>query len=255
MRSTLHPCYYRRFRRPTAVAYIVFCFVFARGACCSNVLFKVVTSKCTEDIAWLRAAFPDDLTVCAKRECLVQNGDGLPIDETCSIEKNAGLETAAYLNYIKSRLESQDSLPFEVAFVHGHETAWHHRYKGPLVDAIRRTNATRAGGYVSLNARFLGPLPPAHLREIEGMWTRIIAPYMGPWPCAGGLYPPCCAQFRVTRERILAVPRAAWARWLDYSLEGPVQAKQFEFVWHVLFGQPCVMGVTDEDEYLRNNFW
>lgn len=235
------------------------CFVLVRdasGECDprNDAPLKVVTSKCTEDIGWLRTAFPNDLTVCAKRECLAQYGDNMPIDEACSIEKNAGLETSAYLKYIKSRLESDEPLPCEIAFVHGHETAWHHRYKGPLVDAIRRANATRAGGYVSLNARFLGPLPPAHLREIEDMWIRVIAPYMGSWPCSGGLYPACCAQFRVTRERILAVPRAAWGRWLDYSLEGPAQAKQFEFVWHVLLGQPCVMGVTDEDEYIYNHF-
>lgn len=225
------------------------------GATCTHpgdVPLRVVTSKCKEDVRWLKTEFPgDQLVVCAKQECGLDDD----ADAGCSMTANAGLETAPFIKYITSRLDSGERLACELAFVHGHETAWHHRYQGPLTQAIRRSNATRSGdGYVSLNARFLGPLPPAHLREIADMWERIVAPYMGAWPCANGLFPPCCAQFRVTRERILAVPRAAWTRWLDYSLEGPAQAKQFEFLWHIIFGQPCMMPVTSEEEYIAIHF-
>ena len=235
---------------------LIGCEVRLGGATCTHpddVPLRVVTSACREDIRWLKADFPGDrLVVCAKRDCGRHDDDA---DAGCSMTANAGLETAPFIKYIASRLASGERLACELAFVHGHETAWHHRYRGSLTQAIRRSNATWSGdGYVSLNARFLGPLPPAHLSEIADMWTRVVAPYMGPWPCADGLFPPCCAQFRVTRERILAVPRAAWTRWLDYSLEGPAQAKQFEFIWHVLFGQQCVMPVTSEDEYVAKHF-
>jgi hypothetical protein len=245
----------RSFTTRTLCAFIATsCWVVVGAACAlpGDVPLRVVTSACKEDVRWLQHEFPGDQTVvCAKRDCGRREEDD---DAACSLPLNAGLETASYIKYITSRIDSGERLACETAFVHGHETAWHHRYGGSLAQAIRHSNATRSGGYVSLNARFLGPLPPAHLSEIADLWTRVVAPYMGPWPCASGLFPPCCAQFRVTRERILAVPPAAWPHWLAYSLEGQAQAKQFEFLWHVIFGQPCIMPVTNESEYISIHF-
>ena len=210
---------------------------------------SVVASQCREDVDWIFEPFPD-AAVCAKRSCV---SDVSRRDDTCSIDANVGLETVPYMRYIHV---NRDRLPDSVAFLHGHRVAWHHAQKR-LVPLDRMIRAARVDltGYVSLNARFLGPLPPAHLSEISAVWDSVVAPYKGPFPCAAGLFPPCCAQFIVSRQRVLdAAPAEAWSAWADYASESPVHAKHFEFIWHVLFGQPCVMPITDEGTYMETMF-
>jgi cephalosporin hydroxylase len=209
---------------------------------------EVVASVCHEDVTWLRKEFPD-LVVCAKRACLNHEKE---IDESCSLDVNKGHEVSSFVKYIISRY---DNLPDSVAFVHGHESAWHQPPN--FADTIRRAK-TNITGYVSLNARFLGALQPQHLVDVKEMWANLMAKHLGPFPCTDNVYPPCCAQFAVTRERIRAVPLALWEDILEFSIgrgwDRSQELRRIEFVWHMLFGQPCIMPTRDEKTYVETFF-
>lgn len=55
---------------------------------------------------------------------------------------------------------------------------------------------------------------------------------------------PCCAQFAVTREQILARPLSqylAFHRWLlETELDDDTSGRVFEYLWHIIFGQDPV---------------
>ena len=134
---------------------------------CDLESLQVVTSKCHESTEWLHGSFKD-VTVCSKRSCLKDLGEAR--DDTCSIDTNTGLETAVFIKYI---IENYARLPETIAFVHGHETSWH-QVQNTSLPRLIKTAKTNVTGYVSLNAKFIGALPPLHLSEIHTMWNSVV---------------------------------------------------------------------------------
>lgn len=54
----------------------------------------------------------------------------------------------------------------------------------------------------------------------------------------------CCAQFAVSRERVLERPLADYERYLRWvvetELEDEVSGRVMEYLWHVIFGRRAV---------------
>jgi hypothetical protein len=119
-----------------------------------------------------------------------------------------------------------DALPDRVAFVHGHERAWHQRHERGMLEVIAR--ASPDYDYVPLNNlyRMLSPL------NIFTDSARAHAIPIG-------------AQFVVTRNAIQRTSLADWTRILDSLLQPVLHPLQdfnkglsFEALSHTLFGAP-----------------
>ena len=168
-----------------------------------------------------------------------------------------GVSPATSLSWLRrvALLLSRRCFALGLAFVHGHQSAWHQPPN--FADYIRRAN-TSITGFVSLNARFLGPLQPQHLVDVRETWQDLLEKYLGPFPCPNNVFPPCCAQFAVSRERIRAHPLAMWEELLEFSVgrgwDRTQEMRRIEFLWHILFGQPCFMPITDEKLYVETYF-
>jgi hypothetical protein len=162
-----------------------------------------------------------------------------------------------YIHYI---IENYDNLPSIIAFMHAHRdgypVAWH-------TDSPNHSNVwslqnlqldyVKEQGYVNLRCiqspgcpGGLQPFrdPPGSdddpLTETEDLMHEI-------WPI---LFPneemprafsvPCCAQFAVTRERVLARPKSDYIRWRDWLVKTDLLDVKsggiMEYMWHVIFG-------------------
>jgi hypothetical protein len=101
----------------------------------------IVTAHFKEDLAWLRKS-PYPVVVCSKAGA---DKAALTPDAKCTMKFNRGREFGSYLKFI---IEYYDQLPLYVAFIHGHETAWHQQLH--IFDAIRCAKKKQFG-YISLN--------------------------------------------------------------------------------------------------------
>ena len=95
------------------------------------------------------------------------------------------------------------------------------------------------------------------------LWREILRHELGPVPKV--LHAPCCAQFLVSRERILARPKVFYERlamWLQGSPRpgGPRRAMVMEYLWHMIFGEParilpvekCALLFCDEPQVVKD---
>jgi len=214
---------------------------------------EVVAAVCREDVRWLHEAFPDHLVVCSKRPCTPEG------DASCSLDDNSGHESSSYAKYIVSRY---DRLPDSVAFVHGHENSWHQFKAVPLKTLIKHANVTEMG-FVSLNNQF-SRVVDQDIPLMEAIWDALLKPYLGAFPCRAGIVSPACAQFVVSRSRIMALPRQAYQGILEFSQgEGWKTSNRgmlhhgtllLEHMWPIVFGEPCVQPVTDAKAYMETRF-
>jgi len=85
----------------------------------------------------------------------------------------------------------------------------------------------------------------------QELWTEVLGAYMGR-ELPFRVFAPCCGQFMVSRERILAQPADLYERlleWLDVAELPPyLSGRAMEYSWHILFGEPCTMQAYHEDE-------
>lgn len=158
----------------------------------------IVAAQCTEDLSWLRREFRD-VAVCAKLECGLRGHTPLavkaglePPDARCSQESRLGFEAASFLRFLISRfgeIRDEDSL----AFLHGHQAAWHQGQSAGMPSLIRRVRKG-AGDFVNLNGLFTGPISDAHRTALEEFWNRTVAPYWDgkPFPCRAAMNVPWC---------------------------------------------------------------
>lgn len=175
----------------------------------------------------------------------------------------------AYLTHI---ITNYDNLAPYTIFLHGHARAWHQ--PEPTAWKIRALNLDLLAteGYINLRCglkpgcsadTILGsahPEPRDHpeVRSImPAFWAWNFQPEHGRWDL--GAYPselgqPCCAQFAVTRERILARPKEfyeAYRRPMERDVRemqrvfGPLwtgyrMGVLYEHLWHVVFGKEAL---------------
>ena len=213
----------------------------------SNIDLVIVSSHYNEDIEWLKET---DLpvVVCSK----VLNS---PL---CSMNINKGREASSYLKFI---IDNYDILPKNIAFIHGHEDAWHHNLQHQnsktLIDIIKCAKY-KAYGYISLNNLYIDDRNINNENYVymqKELWNLLFRPYLNR-NIPNHILHDCCAQFIVSRERILNLPKEAYEKWYNYILyEDPLDDNSFklgiifEYLWHIIFGEPDI--VTKQENLKR----
>ncbi|KAG9529736.1 hypothetical protein KCU93_g3148, partial [Aureobasidium melanogenum] len=168
-----------------------------------------------------------------------------------------GRETAAYLSYI---IDNYDSLPEYSVFMHAKDEQWHNDVLGQkAADTIKalRFQHINATGFANLRCTLfpgcplgVNPLDPTE-QDILNKDTRAFFAeiYMELFDVTREQVPRhignvCCAQFAVTRTRILERPRSDYERmlsWADQSREGDFGVGWvFEKVWDTVFGMDAI---------------
>jgi len=161
---------------------------------------------------------------------------------------NRGNEASSYLQYI---VEHYDNLPEWSIFIHGNEYL-HHTIHMSLKDILVNASGLNAGRtrYFGLNAIWLNDTySKSHAfykSYISGFWKALkLDLLVKPLPDDMSSHRPCCSQFAVARERILAHPKQFWEYLFEYLQTGQIDSwftsRYFEWSWHVLFGEPWVM--------------
>ena len=187
----------------------------------------IVTSHWREDLAWLgRSKWP---------VTLVDKEGAAPTSlEATWILPNKGREASAYLKFI---IESWENLPEWVAFLHGHEDAWHHMYSKPILELIELTPKNKRT-FQGLN----GVWAPRGPEEYNEFW-HVVEPWIGPQP-EGPAYFDAGAQFIVGRNRIWSRSKKFYEECFNFILkcENPKDfAVLLEGLWHYIWGEKWAM--------------
>ncbi|PYI36837.1 hypothetical protein BP00DRAFT_331179 [Aspergillus indologenus CBS 114.80] len=191
-------------------------------------------------------------------------------DQQLKTPLNKGHESMAYLTYL---IEHYEHLPSTIVFLHAHRSgffrAWH--VDAPLHDNVWSIRALRVefvqqSGYVNLrcnaNPGCVRPAYPSGLLTPQ-IFMEVFRNTSTP-PAAddtgvviaqsgdGGkalqipvrIAAPCCAQFAVSRQRVLGRPRADYVKirqWvIDTDLADAHSGRVMEYLWHIIFGKEPV---------------
>jgi hypothetical protein len=210
----------------------------------SNSELVIVTAHFKEDLDWLRqSGLP--LVICSKDNAPFQRD----ADPRCMLP-NRGREASSFLKFITTFYEV---LPQRVAFVHGHEYAWHQRFE--MISAIRCAKKDKP--FVSLNVIFMNDRNMSNptFIGIKHLWDDHFKPFLNiDFP--ERVFHDCCAQFVVSREAIRRIPKQAYEHWLQLLLQTPndsVLSVQFEYLWHIIFGEDTTLTVIPE-RYVQDMF-
>jgi hypothetical protein len=211
----------------------------------------IISCHFNEDLSWLTNS---------PFKCVVSTNHptytGINVDEKLRASVNMGKEAAAYIRYI---IEYYNDLPLHMAFIHGHEFAYHQNFPGTLFDAVARAKINEYH-FISMNMTRKAPAN-ADWIDASNIWEEHFKPFTN-----RSIFEPSapiieiCAQFIVSREKVLSIPLEGWRHWLE-MLEGKVETLQwynlmpvlFEWVWHIIFGDP-VVHTTSILEYYNNRY-
>ena len=209
----------------------------------------VVTAHFKEDLAWLRKS-PYPVVVCSKEGA---DKPALTPDPKCTMQINKGREYGSYLKFI---IEYYDHLPLYVAFLHGHETAWHQQLH--IFDALRCARKKQFG-YISLNNSIFPKLEWTKGNNgydiLELLWEEHFKPYLL-IDLPVFFYNDCCAQFIVSRDRIRLRPKKAYKHWYDliFQVENDYDlGLGFEMIWPLIFGEPHDIKIPPQ-QYKESRF-
>lgn len=229
----------------------------------------IVAARHKEDTSWLDVYLSDIPHV------VYQVGD-TAAQYTTTINK--GNEATPYLQYI---IDNYNNLPKSVVFSHGHKRAWHLEDKVRILRTLRWgelgfANLRHANmvcpevwncKWLRLDWRWNGNwLHPrdwdnqTRLQEpademhglpdhehgdswlISRYWEDAFAGALGPLP--EEVTSPCCSEFLVHRNRILARPREFYIHVRDWIYNSPENSfncgKFLEHTWAMIFGEPAV---------------
>ena len=163
--------------------------------------------------------------------------------------KNKGHEVMVYLTYI---IDHYEQLPEIIIFMHAHRHAWHNSdlLGFDAVEMIQRLNSERVirHGYMNLRCawdpgcpEWLHPSETGDLLSkqeqglLAGSWSELFP--LDPLPTVLGQA--CCAQFAVSREKVLSIPRRRFVFYRDWLLRTPLtdyfSGRIWEFVWQYVF--------------------
>ena len=186
--------------------------------------FVIVTSHWNEDLKWLTSSkYPVVL--------IDHQGSAPSVIQPTTTIPNRGREASSYLRYI---LDNYDSLPEHIAFIHGHEHAWHHK-NGPLLPLIESASLTDDMYFTLYGHYDHGSI------SLEKSFVRdwhVVEPWLGPLPKT----PPChdfAAQFIVSRNRIQSRPKKMYQVMYDYIVHPMTDhygvGNFYEYIWHYIF--------------------
>ena len=206
----------------------------------------VVPRMKDENISWIADELPDLDTV-----IYVANDPSAPLHPP----KNKGHEVMIYLTYI---IDHYDDLPDIVIFMHAHRWTHHnnHLLGHDAVQMIRRLSSdyvTRKG-YVNMRCEWYPGCPewlhPKNAQESlakqeEEVLSRSWKELFPTSPIPKALGQACCAQFALSRERILSISLSQFIFYRDWIMRTPlsdyVSGRIWEYTWQFLFtGQSIV---------------
>lgn len=163
--------------------------------------------------------------------------------------KNKGHEVMIYLSYI---INHYDALPDILIFMHSHR--WTHHNNALLAydaaEMVRRLNSdyvTREG-YVNMRCHWSPGCPewlhPGNAQEsldkqeevvLSKSWSELFP--SDPLPAALGQA--CCAQFALSKERVLSIPLSRFLYYRDWIMRTPlsdyISGRIWEYSWQFLF--------------------
>lgn len=199
----------------------------------------IVTAHWNEDLEWLKNA-PYEVVVCDKEGAKPHNlGEG-----GCPTIINKGQEASSYLNYI---VTNYDKLNHYTIFIHGHETSPHQNYD--MIEEIKKREYIGkklhyfSGGTNKLFKAYTSQNNDPVWSVINEIWKEQFEDVLGPMKTNITSDIECCAQFAVSREQILKVPKEVYERWLKFSIEFdvtpykdvPTTGHIFEMLWEEIF--------------------
>ena len=160
-------------------------------------------------------------------------------------------EAQAYVAYI---VQHWDALPARIAFIHGHNTSWHHHHTCDWHARLLAALSSEAEHYIHL-----GDIPVCtglfHQTDwCDDAWPAVFEPYLGAQrrACPHNLCTFKGAEFVVSRTAVRRQPLAFWRalhdlltghgrigdRTLNSSHNNPDRAHAYLFEWvhHLIFG-------------------
>ncbi|KAL1958034.1 hypothetical protein VTO42DRAFT_5246 [Malbranchea cinnamomea] len=197
-----------------------------------------------ENVDWIHEEFPDLETA-----IYVVDDPEAPLHPP----KNKGREVMVYLTYI---IDHYDNLPEIVIFMHAHRIAWHNEVPLDMdaVEMLRRLSNERVirEGFFNMRCNWAPGCPdwihPQNRdQDFEKQEEPMVAQAWGeifPYePIPETLAQPCCAQFAISRERILAIPKSRYVYYRDWmlltELSDYISGRIWEYLWQVVFtGEP-----------------
>lgn len=200
----------------------------------------IVTAHWKEDLKWLdKKGF--EVVVCNKIQSELSN-----IKESdyyiCPKIENRGNEASAFFNFI---IHNYDSLPEYVAFIHGHESAWHQRTN--ILDELRSRK------YIGKNYYGLNKSCSYDWKKGNPLFNFIVenwdeyfsVPLNRKDPPTEELFHECCAQFVTSRNQIRKITKEWYQKWFDLCMKyerGTFDIGMvFEYIWHVIFGEEYIV--------------
>lgn len=197
----------------------------------------IVVSQYKEYVEWLNNT-KVPVIVCSKTDTTTG----------CYVNKNKGREVSGYLRFI---LQNYHRLPKHIAFIHGHEEAWHQKLSpNNMLKAITECAKYKKYGYVSLNNYYFDDRKVATnklMKELHLIWDEWFRPFLQRDAPTYVLHD-CCAQFIVSRERVIKNSKAAYLHWYDKITMHKNDYEMgliFEYIWHIIFGEPDVVRYND----------
>ncbi|KAI4129084.1 MAG: hypothetical protein LQ338_002434 [Usnochroma carphineum] len=163
--------------------------------------------------------------------------------------KNKGHEVMIYLSYL---IDNYNRLPDIVVFMHSHRWTHHNNHMlgfdaSQMIRALNSAHVIREG-YVNMRCHW-SPGCPEWLRPrsaqdvlgkqeetvLERCWRELF-PFD---PLPSFLAQPCCAQFALSKARILSIPRSRYVFYRDWILRTPlsdyISGRIWEYSWQYLF--------------------
>ncbi|PNS15284.1 hypothetical protein CAC42_8285 [Sphaceloma murrayae] len=164
--------------------------------------------------------------------------------------RNKGNEANIYLSYI---IDHYDNLADVSIFVHPDRWAWHNNelMDNDLAGMIRylKPETVVRDGYMNLRCHWVPGCPDwlflhqdtaeniqkNERKQISERWSELFP--LDEMPQV--LSQPCCAQFAVSRDRILAIPKQRYVYLRTWILRTPLQdyhsGRVFEYLWQYIF--------------------
>ncbi|KAJ9357749.1 hypothetical protein C8Q69DRAFT_396414 [Paecilomyces variotii] len=193
-----------------------------------------------EDTEWIERELPD-----WEAAVYVADDPSAPLHPP----KNKGHEVMVYLTFI---IDNYENLPDIMAFMHAHQMAWHNDdiLDWNAAEMLRRLNPNRVAreGYMNMRCNWSpgcpdwmhpGTLEEDSSKQEETMLARSWSEIFPNDPIPDVLAQPCCAQFALSRERVLAIPKSRFVFYRDWllrtELSDYISGRVWEYLWHVVF--------------------
>lgn len=222
----------------------------------------VIARTKTEEISWLNDTLDgSNISVSEGWEVYTYTTDDLSAPHHTPLNK--GREAMAYLTYIidhynppsfppVQQSNPESSLPEVILFLHAHRQSWHDNlFSLTTPSTITHLHLPRVIrlGYMNLRCSW-DPGCPDHIHPhpaefdpykpeesvFASSWSQLFPPSH---PVPAVLSQPCCAQFAVSRERILARPLAVYVGIRDWllttELVDALSGRVLEYIWQVLW--------------------